>query len=112
MALEMFLAGAAGLVVVEGEEEGGRESVDVGGFAEPLTVAGPPNNDGCCVTVTECRLDVGFFYLFLFLKQEGRGDVMSVSELRGHIKEPPLGGESGPELAGCEDEEDDGPDVD
>lgn len=31
-----------------------------------------------------------------FLKQEGRGDVMSVSELKGHFKEPPLGGESGP----------------
>lgn len=29
-----------GLVVVEGDDEGGRESVDVGGFAEPLTVAG------------------------------------------------------------------------
>lgn len=34
---------------------------------------------------------------------------MSVSELKGHIKELPLGGESGPELAGCED---DGADVD
>lgn len=46
------------------------------------------------------------------MKQEGRGDVMSVSELKGHIKEPPLGGESGPELAGCEDDEDDGLDAD
>lgn len=37
---------------------------------------------------------------------------MSVSEQRGHIKEPPLGGESGPELAEWEDEEASGPDVD
>lgn len=34
---------------------------------------------------------------------------MSVSEPKVHIKEPPLGGESGSELDGCEDEE---PDVD
>lgn len=33
---------------------------------------------------------------------------MSVSEQRGHIKEPPLGGESGPDLAEWEDEEDGG----
>lgn len=33
---------------------------------------------------------------------------MSVSELKGHIEEPPLGGESGPGLAACEDDEDEG----
>lgn len=37
---------------------------------------------------------------------------MSVSELKGHIEEPPLGGESGPGLAACEDDEDDGKDGD
>lgn len=43
--------GGGGLVVVvEGERRGRRGSVDVGGFARPLTGAGPPNNDGCCVT--------------------------------------------------------------
>lgn len=43
--------GGSGLVVVvEGERRGRRGSVDVGGFARPLTGAGPPNNDGCCVT--------------------------------------------------------------
>lgn len=49
----VFSSGGGGgglVVVVEGERRGRRGSVDVGGFARPLTGAGPPNNDGCCVT--------------------------------------------------------------
>ena len=77
----VFSSGGGGgglVVVVEGERRGRRGSVDVGGSAQPLTVAGPPNNDGCCVTVTECRVDWMFLFFFFYSEQEGRGDVMSV----------------------------------
>lgn len=43
---------------------------------------------------------------FFFGIQQGRGDdVMSVSELKGHIIKTPLGGESGPDVMVMEADE-------
>lgn len=50
-----------------------------------------PDDAAGCVTAAEWRRE------FMF-KRDGRGDVMSASGLKGHIEEPPLGGESGSEL--------------